>query len=283
MVDPDMYLPLAQAVEEAGYDSMVIPDSVFYPEKSDSKYPFSPDGNREFLEDKPFIDPFVLIGALGAVTRSIRFVTFVIKLPIRNPVLVAKQVMSSAVMSHNRLSLGVGVSPWPDDYEVCEVPFSDRGKRMNESIEILQGLMGGDYFEYHGEIYSIPSIKMCPAPSQKVPILIGGHADVALRRAARLGDGWVHGGGDLDELPGLLTKLGEFRRAFQREHDEFSVFVISPDAWSLDGIRRLEDQGVTDVIVGFRWPYVVGKDQEVLSTKLDNLHRYADEIISKVR
>src|SRR5450759_184443 len=116
MVDPTFYLPLAVAAEEAGYDSMVVPDSPCYPEVSDSTYPFNPDGTREFLDDKPFLEPFSLIPALGAITESIRFVTFVVKLPVRSPVLVAKQATSTAVLTGNRLVLGVGISPWPVSY-----------------------------------------------------------------------------------------------------------------------------------------------------------------------
>ena len=111
MTDPSYYLPLARAAEEAGYDSMVVPDSICYPEVSDTTYPFNPDGTREFLEDKPFLEPFSLIPAMGAVTERIRFVTFVIKLPIRQPVLVTKQVSSTAVLTGNRLLLGVGHEP----------------------------------------------------------------------------------------------------------------------------------------------------------------------------
>ncbi len=282
MINHEFYAPLALACEAAGYHSMVVPDSICYPQYSDSKYPFSPDGNREFLEDKPFIDPFVLISALGMVTKRLTFTTFVLKLPVRHPVLVAKQAMSCAVMTDNRLLLGLGVSPWPDDYEICDISFRTRGKRMNESIEVLTGLFSGEYFEYHGEIFDIPSIKMAPAPTQEIPILVGGHANAALERAAKHGDGWLHGGGDLSELPNLLSKLNEYRKRYDRDSKQFQIFVISPDAWSLDGIRRLEDQGVTDVIVGFRWPYTKQADHESLADKLSNLNRFAEDIISKV-
>ncbi len=89
MCDPSQYRPLAVAAEGAGYHSMVVPDSIVYPEVSDSTYPYTPDGNREFLEGMPFIEPFTLIPALAAVTERLRFTTFVVKLPIRQPVLVA--------------------------------------------------------------------------------------------------------------------------------------------------------------------------------------------------
>jgi alkanesulfonate monooxygenase SsuD/methylene tetrahydromethanopterin reductase-like flavin-dependent oxidoreductase (luciferase family) len=282
MVDPSFYLPLAQAVEEAGYDGMVVPDSICYPLESDSKYPFSPDHSREFLEDKPFIEPFSLIPAMGAVTDRLRFITFVLKLPMRHPLLVAKQATSVAVMTDNRLALGVGSSPWPEDYALCDIPWEGRGRRMDEAVDIVQGLSAGGYFEYHGEVYDLPPVKMSPTPTQPLPILIGGHAPAALRRAART-DGWVHGGGDPADLPGLLDRLQKCREEAGTADRDFEVHVISLDAFSVDGIRRLEEQGVTDVIVGFRWPYTVGPDTEALQTKLDNLRRFADDIIVKAR
>ena len=283
MVDPSFYLPLARAAEEAGYDSFIVPDSIAYPEHSDATYPFNPDGTREFLDDKPFLEPFSLIPALGAVTSSIRFVTFVIKLPIRHPVLVAKQVGSVAVLTDNRLALGVGTSPWPEDYTLLDVPWEGRGTRMDESIAVIRALLAGGYAEFHGKVYDVPAVKMTPVPTKPVPILIGGHGEAALRRAARTGDGWMHGGGDPADLPGLLERLGQLRAEAGRQDDPFEIHVISLDAYSIDGVRRLEDQGVTDVIVGFRWPYAVGPDVEPLQDKLDNLRRFADTVIAGVR
>jgi probable F420-dependent oxidoreductase len=281
MTAPAFYRPLAQAAEDAGYDTFVVPDSIAYPLESDTTYPFNPDGSREFLEDKPFIEPFSLISALGACTSTLRFVTFVVKLPIRHPVLVAKQAASVAVLTGNRFLFGVGTSPWPEDYALVDVPWERRGKRMDEAIAVIRGLTAGGYFEFHGEVFDVPAVKMSPVPSEPVPILIGGHGEAALRRAATVGDGWMHGGGDPAELPGLLRRLAELRAAAGREGVRFEVHVISMDAFTVDGVRRLEDSGVTDVIVGFRWPYVVGPDTEPLQVKIDSLRRFADEVIHK--
>jgi probable F420-dependent oxidoreductase len=283
MTDPAFYPALARAAEDAGYDSMIVPDSICYPEHSDSVYPFNPDGSREFLEDKPFIEPFSLIPALGAVTTRLRFTTFVLKLPVRDPVLTAKQATSVAVLTGGRLVLGVGVSPWREDYEVLGIPWAGRGRRMDEEIDILRGLAAGGYFEYHGRVFDLPPVKIAPVPAEPIPVLIGGHSDAALRRAARAGDGWMHGGGDPADLPGLLDKLARFRREEGTEGRPFEIHVISADAYTPDGVRRLEDQGVTDLIVGFRWPYVTGPDTEPLETKLTHLRRYAGTVISKTR
>jgi len=283
MTDPSFYAPLALAAEEAGYDSMVVPDSLCYPLDSASRYPFTADGSREFLEDKPFLEPFTLIPALGAITRRLRFVTFVLKLPVRHPVLVAKQATSVAVLTGGRLVLGVGSSPWREDYAALGVPWERRGQRMDEELAIIRGLSSGGYFEYHGEIFGFPPIKIAPVPAEPMPILIGGHSDAALRRAARDGDGWLHGGGDPGDLPGLLARLARLRREEGTDERPFEVHVISLDAYTPDGVRRLADQGVTDVIVGFRWPYHAGPDTEPLEAKLAQLRRFAGDVIARVR
>ena len=285
MTDPSFYMPLARAAEEAGYHSMVIPDSICYPLHADSRYPYNPDGSRQFLEDKPFLEPFSLIPALGAVTSRIRFTTFVVKVPVRNPLLLAKQVTSTAVLTGNRLALGVGTSPWREDYDVLGVDWASRGKRLDESMAILRGLAAGGYFEHHGEVFDLPPVKIAPVPTEPIPVLIGGHSDAALRRAARFGDGWMHGGGDPADLPRLLARLGELRGQSDRSpaSSPFEIHVISVDAYTVDGVRRLEDQGVTDVIVGFRWPYATGPDTEPLEAKVGNLRRFADEVIAKVQ
>ena len=122
---------------------------------------------------------------MGAVTERIRFVTFVVKLPIRHPVLVAKQATSTAVLTGNRLVLGVGTSPWREDYEMLGVPWEGRGQRMDEAVAIVRGLSAGGYFEHHGEVFDVPPIKIAPVPTEPIPILVGGHGEAALRRAAR--------------------------------------------------------------------------------------------------
>lgn len=280
MCDASHYAPLAIAADQAGFTSFTIPDSICYPEESDSSYPYTPDGNREFLEGKPFIEPFCLIPALGAVTERLRFTTFVVKLPIRSPVLVAKQVNSVAVLTNNRFGFGVGLSPWPEDFEVCFQDWKSRGKRLDEMIEIIRGLMSGEFFAYQGEHYQLQSIKMAPAPSEPVPILVGGHADVALRRAARLGDGWMHAGSDPESLDRYLGRLKALRREYGRENEAFEIHAISMDAYTLDGVRRLEDAGVTDAIVGFRNAYET--DTMPLEQKIGALEQYANNIIAKL-
>jgi probable F420-dependent oxidoreductase len=281
MCDPSQYFTLAIEAERAGYHSFTVPDSICYPKVSNSKYPYTPDGNREFLEDKPFIEPFSLIPALGAVTERLRFTTFVVKLPIRHPVLVAKQATSVACITGGRFGFGVGISPWPDDFRIMDQPWAGRGKRMDEMIAIIRGLATGQFFEFHGEHFDLEPIKLCPVPNEPIPILIGGHADAALRRAARLGDGWMHaGGGQAADLDGALARLAELRREAGREKEPFEIHVISMDAYTVDGVKRLQEKGVTDLIVGFRNAYE--EDRMPLQQKVDALRAYADNVIAKL-
>lgn len=280
--DPTFLAPLAEAAEDSGYDSFVVPDSLIFPAESDTTYPYTADGDRAFLEDKPIIEPFALIPFLAARTQRIRFTTFVLKLAVRPAVLVAKQAASVAVLSNDRLRLGVGISPWPEDFAAMDVAWERRGKRMDEMVDILRGLMAGDWFEYHGEVLDLARCKICPVPETPVPILIGGHADVALRRAARQGDGWIHAGGDGDDLGRMIERMHALRAEYGKTSEPFEIHVISMDAFSIDGVKRLEELGVTDVIVGFRYPYTTEPDTQPLQEKIDLLAKFADRVISQV-
>ena len=213
MTSPAYYAPLARAAEDSGYDSMVVPDSICYPERSDSVYPFNPDGTREFLEDKPFLEPFSLIPALGAVTKRLRFVTFVLKLPVRNPVLVAKQATSTAVLTGNRLVLGVGSSPWREDYEVLGVPWEGRGRRMDEELAIIRGLSAGRVLRLpRGDIQRATGQDgaRCRASRSRSWSAGTGTPRCAAPRGPRTAG--CTAAETRRDLPGLLARLAEFRR-----------------------------------------------------------------------
>ncbi|MBK8287832.1 MAG: TIGR03619 family F420-dependent LLM class oxidoreductase [Cellvibrionales bacterium] len=281
MIDPAWYVPLAKACESHGFSAFAVPDSIIYPQRSDTKYPYTASGERDFLEDKPIIDPFVLMATIAAATDTLRFYPFVYKLPVRQPVLVAKQATSLAVLSNNRLLLGLGLSPWPEDYAACGERWEKRGKRFDETLAILRQLNSGGYHAFSGEFYQIDSLKLCPTPTQPIPLLIGGHSDAALKRAAQYGDGWLHGGGEIDELDPLLARLKTYLREFGRERDDFQIHAISADAYSVDGVKRLQDKGVTDAIIGFHNTYSLPSDTTTLDKKLVDIQRFASTVIAK--
>jgi hypothetical protein len=162
------------------------------------------------------------------------------------------------------------------------VPWERRGKRLDECIDILRGLTSGKEFGFKGEFYDIQPITQTPAPTEPIPILIGGHAEGALRRAAVRGDGWMHGGGPHEDLDELLNQLDKIREAEGVADKPFEKHVISVDAYTVEGCKRLEDKGVTDVIVGFRNPYIKGPDTQPLADKVAALEKFAEKIIAKV-
>src|SRR3954449_12343037 len=133
----DQLTELARTAEECGFSSIALPDSIFYSEQVAASYPYTPDGERFWTAETPWVDPLVATAAMGAVTSRIRFYTSVLKLGSRNPVLLARQVGSAAVLTGGRFGLGLGVGWLPQEFEYCGVPFERRGKRVDEAIEVL--------------------------------------------------------------------------------------------------------------------------------------------------
>ena len=277
MCDAAHYLPLAKAAEQAGYHGITIPDSICYPQEASSRYSYNADGSREFLESVPFIESLIGITAMAAVTSKIRFATFVYKLAIRQAAIVAKQVQGINVLSGNRFDFGVGISPWEEDFAVAQTPWQKRGQRLDEQIAIIRGLDSGDYFAYRGELHDMPANKMNPVPDAPTPILIGGHTEPALKRAAR-NDGWMCAGANLAELRGYLGKINRYREELGAAGRPFKVYTTGQNAFSKEGIEELEDLGVTDVIIGFRDVYNMEPDKE-LPEKIQMLQWYAGEFI----
>ena len=277
MSEADHYLPLAKAAEAAGYDGITVPDSICYPQEASSKYPYNEDGSREFLESVPFLESLIAVSAMAAVTEEIRFATFVYKLAVRQAAIVAKQVQSIQQLSGNRFDFGVGISPWEEDFAVCQVPWAKRGKRLDEQIDILRGLETGEFFGYEGDIHQMPANKMTPAPTAATPILIGGHTEPALKRAARA-DGWMCAGLNLEQLGVHIRRIHELREDMGTAQRPFRVYTTGADAFSKEGLRKLDEIGVTDVIIGFRNVYAMEEDKP-LDEKIAMLNWYAAEFI----
>jgi probable F420-dependent oxidoreductase len=280
MFEPDQLLPMATAVEETGYDSITVPDSVFYPETVSAKYPYSDDGGRFWPAETPFVDPFVSIPAMAAVTERVSFYTNVLKLPLRNPLLVAKQVSSIAVMSDNRIGLGVGLSWIPEEFEYCGTEKKTRGARADEAIEIIKLVCAGngpEWVEYHGQHYDFDRLMISPAPSEPVPVYVGGHSDPALRRAARLCDGWISVNATFEQIETAVGSLRPMLDEAGRAQDGFEIKVLCVEAFDMDGFARLADLGVTEIQV-LPW-YFYGGDPDSIDDRRDGLARFADEVI----
>lgn len=279
MIEAAHFLPLAQRAEQVGFDAVAVPESVFYPEVVSAKYPYTPDGDRFWPAETPFLDPFVAIPAMAAVTTTLNFYTNVLKLAIREPLLVAKALMSAAVLSGDRVGIGVGLSWIPEEFEWLHQNMRTRGKRTDEAIAILRLVASGEFEEFHGDYYDFDRLMIRPAPTSVPPIYVGGLSEAGLRRAATLGDGWISVLNSTEEVSGIVERLGDLRREYGRDTEPFEIKVIASDAADYDGFRRLADVGVTDIMV-CPWYFIPG-DVTSLDHQLEGLDHFADTVITR--
>lgn len=279
--DPSHFLELARTADACGWDWFAVSDHIVFPEKLASAYPYAKDGKPYWTGATPWPDPWTAIAAMAAVTKSLSFLTNIYILPVRNPLLVAKQISTAAAIAGGRVALGIGVGWMKEEFELLSVDFHTRGKRMDEEVEILRALWKGGMVEYAGKHYRFDRLEMSPVPPKPVPILVGGISDPALRRAARIGDGWIAVQHTTAELRELLGKLNGLRREYGTAGKPFETVVACTDAFDVDGYRRIADLGATTMTTA---PWVLyGADPNSLEEKKDALKRFADDVISKFR
>ncbi|GAA5169251.1 TIGR03619 family F420-dependent LLM class oxidoreductase [Pseudonocardia eucalypti] len=276
----DQIVELARIAEECGFHQVALPDSIFYSEKVSAKYPYTPDGSRMWTPETPWVDPLTAATAMGAVTSRIRFCTQVLKLGSRQPLPLARQVGSVAALTRNRFTLGVGLGWSPEEFEWCGVPYARRGARADEFLDVLQLVLGGGMVEYHGEFYDFDQLQMSPAPSEPVPIFVGGHTEAGLRRAARY-DGWTSAMIKLDDLREVVNRLRQLHAENGRSEEPFEIQAVCVDSFGLDGYRLQAEAGVTDVIV-MPWMFDgIGFDGP-LAAKEDSMRRFAEQVMSRM-
>ncbi len=274
----DELVALATAGDESGWDTFAVSDHIINPVETRSPYPYTKDGSRRWEMGTPWPDPWVTIGHLAAVTTSIRFLTTVYILPARTPIHVAKQVGTAAVLSGNRVGLGVGMGWMEEEFEAMGTQFARRGKRADEMLDVMRKLWTGEIVEHHGEFFDVPPLEMLPAPTEPVPVYVGGVSDAALRRAAR-NDGWVSDLHTIEELGEIRRKIEGYRTEYGRDHLPFTMFGSARDAWDLDGYRRVRAAGVTHLIT-MPWYFYDGPEA-TLAGKLDSIERFAEDVIRK--
>lgn len=278
MLPPEHFLPLARAAEDAGFTSIAVPESVFFPEAVSADYPYTADGGRFWSPETPFLDPFVAIPAMAAVTQRISFFTNVLKLGIRDPLLVAKTVSSAAAMADGRVGLGVGLSWIPEEFEWLGKNMRTRGARTDEAIDIIRLVCTGEWVEYHGTHYDFGRLMVRPVPTQPVPIYVGGLSEPGMRRAARTGDGWISVANTMDEVAAVVPRLAELREEYGREGD-FEIKALCTDAFDESGFARMAEIGVTEAMV-CPWFYRPG-DVESLDHQVESVLAFGEETVSR--
>ncbi len=270
---------MARACDEAGFEAIAVSDHLIHPEKLATPYPYTDDGAPRWENFTDWPDPFVAIAAMAAVTERLRFVTSVFVLPLRNPFQVAKTVATAAVMSNDRLVLGIGAGWMEEEFQAMEQPFRSRGRRMDEMIEVMRRLWEEPgYVEHHGEFFDFPPVEMRPAPREPVPIWVGGVSKAAQRRAATLSDGWISDVHTVGELGEMVSALRALREDSPRAGTPLSVLAAATDAYTIDGYRRLEGVGVTHVQT-LPWT-LYGSSGATLEERRQGIARFGEEVIA---
>jgi probable F420-dependent oxidoreductase len=273
--DPSQILPIARACDAVGFDAVAVSDHVVHPERIDTPYPYTPDGTPRWQPFTAWPDPWVTAGFVAAATERLRVVTSIYVLPLRHPVLVAKEVGTAAVLSGGRVALGIGVGWMREEFEIAGARFEKRGARTDEMIAVLRKLWAGGWVEHQGEFYRFPRLEMSPAPGD-VPIYGGGLSEAAFRRAARHCDGWISDLHTTDELRQIVAHLHELRADGPRAGRPFAVLASCLDAVKLDDYRRLEEIGVTHVQT-MPWVFYGGPTDD-LAKRVDGIRRFGDEL-----
>lgn len=249
----------ALGVERASYDFLAAFDHVL------GHRPPDPKSWREkgpYTDLHPFHEVFVLFSYLAAITTNLEFVTEVLVLPQRQTGLVAKQAAELQLLSGGRLRLGIGVGWNPEEYRALGMNFHDRGRRVAEQVAVLRSLLAEELVTFHGEHHTIEAMSVRPRPPSPIPIWIGGYADVAIKRAAAIADGFVldH---PLDEAPKVISELKDYLAREKRESaafglaarvqlrlDDIAGCIDTAVAWQKLGITHLSvstmNQGMGD-------------------------------------
>lgn len=278
--DPNHLCEIARTAEEAGFGGIIVSDHVVYPGKLETPYPYTAHGKPRWEAETPWPDPLIAVGAMAAVTQRIRFTVSIYLLGLRHPLLAAKSIATAAVMSQNRLALGVGAGWMREEFDLMGLSFEKRGRRLDESIEALRTLLQGGMVEHHGAFYDFGPLQMSPVPSARLPLYGGGISPAALRRAATLCDGWASEIQTTEELDRILETLRALRRESSRADEPFSVCAALRDVFEIGGYRAMRDRGVTELIT-VPWLFY-GDDTQSCSQKCDGIRRFAEEIITRL-
>ena len=298
---PDALEALVLRGEALGFDSVMIADHIVFPVTIKSRYPYTVDG--AFPGQGDALEQLALMAFIGAKTTRLRLVTSVMILPYRSPVATAKTLATIDVLSKGRVTVGVGVGWLREEFEALGAPdFDRRGAVSDEYLRIFKTLWTESPASFTGEFHRFEDLRCLPQPVQKPhpPIWVGGHSRAALRRAAKLGDGWHPVGANPavaltpPELSGLLDELRRMTEAEGRDPSGLTISFKAPiydaerpvSASAADrrpftgpADRVMEDiavyakLGVSELIFDFR--------SESLTQSLDRMERFGAEIMAR--
>jgi probable F420-dependent oxidoreductase len=271
--DPIVLRDYAQAAEDLGYSHLLAYDHVVGGQPGDHR----PGWNGPYNFQSPFHEPFVLFGYLGAITKSIDFVTGILILPQRQTALVAKQAAAVDVLTGGRLRLGVGIGWNVVEYEALNEDFHTRGRRIGEQIEVMRLLWTEEVVNFEGKYHHLNHLGINPRPARPIPVWMGGMSEVVMKRAARIADGWFPlfrpGGPEPKET---LERFASYVREFGRSPDEVGVqsgatIAGSPDDWR-HRVEEMSSLGVSELTVNTMGQHLTARQH------IDAIRRYKEAV-----
>lgn len=269
-VSPENITTVARWAEELGYYSVWGPDHVVLPEKVDSFYPY--DNNQwPYPTEVKILNPLLALAWAAAVAPSVKLGTSVLIGPLRNPVLLAKQVASLDFLSGGRVILGLGVGWMKEEFDIIGESFSNRGKRTDEMVELMRQFWTGETVDFQGEFYQISECKMHPPSIQQpVPILWGGYSEAALRRVARIGDGWAPTKSTFEELAAGIQKIKDYCNEYGRDPDSIMIVARPGPVYQItaETLARYQELDISHVIID---PPLTGADLEACQAEMERV------------
>lgn len=268
---PEGAIAIGQSAEANGFESLWTVEHPAVPKGYVSEYPYSRDGRMPGDETAPIPDPLTWLTWVGAHTRTIKLATGVMILPLRNPVVLAKECSTLDLLTGGRLILGVGVGWLHEEFDAIGVGWDDRGAHTDDSIAALRTLWNDDIATHTGSHSSFTDIYSFPKPvNGSIPIVVGGHSKPAARRAGRIGDGFFPA--DPRHLPELLPVMRAAATDAGRDPD--SIEITTGGRPDLETVKMLADLGVSRFLV----PPLAMHPKKLP----DALARFADEVIAKI-
>ena len=268
----------AQLVEKLGFDALWVSDHIVVPRSLDSRYPYSRDGSFPVSPDVSLMEPIATLLFAAAVTERVKLGTTVLVLPMRNPIVTAKQLASLDVLSNGRLILGVGTGWMEEEFQMLGVPFKRRGARTNEYIRLLKALWTEENPSFEGEFWQIKNVGFNPKPLQQPhpPIWTGGHSAPALRRAGRLSDGWHAVGVSPDTLREQFQEVQRHAEEAGRDPASLTLSVrprvrMDDPAKTIELLRSYREVGVSHVVL------------EIFAPDMDRVRSLMDTLANEIR
>ncbi len=242
---------LAVAAEAAGFETLWLGEHLLMPAGYEAVHPTrEPDGEgsaRIVGRDTELLDPLVALGAAAVVTRHLQLATGIYVVPLRHPLAVARQCLTVQELAGGRFLFGAGAGWLQEEFDALAVPFEERARRFDESLDVLRAAWRGGVFEHHGEVYDFGPVQLAPVEA-KIPLVVGGNTAPAMRRAARTADGWFASANpSYTEAVGLLSALDRASEEVGRS-DRLATYVRASPAAGVD-IDAYERAGVDQLIV----------------------------------